>query len=82
MDTKSIKYGLSRIGNIKKTRKSVINKKKQAAKFLDLYGSEMSAEQKAFFEGFSKRKSGIRFYRNNKGSMHGRMRMVGYMILG
>lgn len=70
------------LSNLASVRKALQRKKAQAAVFERTYAARLNDADRAFLRGFSKQRSGLRFYFKNSDLIHGSYRLVGMMLLG
>lgn len=81
-NVKSVAYVAGMTKNLKAARKGILSKKKQAGAFLAAYGDRLLTQDKAFLNGFTKKRSGIGFYVRHRKLLHGCFRFVGMIVLG
>ena len=78
----SFSYVCERLGNIRNVRKSILQKKVQAAVFVETYQKALNEQDLAFLNGFRKSRSGFAFYRKYGNLLYGHERKAGMTLLG
>lgn len=81
-DVKSVRYVMRMLSAIGDLQKKIAHKKRQALIFQNTYKARLSEESDAFLDGFSKPRSRPWFYLKNRALIHGRLRLLGWMMMG
>ena len=78
----SSEYVKGKLSSLKNVRSSIGGKKLQASIFMKTYESQLNGNDLSFLVSFSKRRSGLRFYSQNRRMIHGMFRLIGMCTLG
>lgn len=78
----STAYVARRLSNLADVKKTIRNKKLQAAVFLKTYAASLGAEDNRFLQGFVRERSGALFCWRYRRLVHGLWRFAGMLILG
>lgn len=81
-DVGSVPHVVGKLRNLQDIRSTLKRKKNQASVFAQTYAEALTAEDRAFLDGFSPPRSGPVFYWRNRGLIHGFFRLAGMMVLG
>lgn len=79
-DTGSFSYFIYKVFHLRAFRKTVLEKKEQAALFLSVFSSELSAEEQNDISEFAKKRSSIRFKFRYCKWIPTRMRRIGFVV--
>ena len=81
-DVRSIEHVMRKLKNLDTIRRTMAEKKRQAAVFMKTYEKELTEQDNAFLAPFVKARSGPLFYWKNRKLIHGFFRLAGMMVLG
>lgn len=81
-DVRSAGYVARMLGHLGQVRRRIVEKKRQAALFLRVYGDLLSEGDGAFLREFARSHSGPWFYWRHRKLIHGFWRLAGMMICG
>lgn len=81
-DVGSAGYFVRKLGTLREVRRTILQKKAQAAAFRQSYVSMLSEEDFSFLNKFSRSRSGLAFYLKYMRLIHGAQRRIGLSLLG
>lgn len=80
-DVDSAGYIAGKLGSLRDVRRTILNKKAQAAAFREAYADRLDPEDMAFLNAFTRPRSGIGFWLRYQGLIHGAARKAGMLVL-
>lgn len=81
-DVGSLSHVLDKLSHLDKLKKTILQKKDQAAVMADTYEQELSQDDLAFLRQFAKPHSGLAFYLKHRSLFTGIFRFAGTALLG
>lgn len=81
-DVRSAGYIMKRLRALKQLQSMIAAKKKQAAAFAATYKVLLNAEDRAFLNGFARKRSGLAFYWRYRKHLHSLYHRIGFVLLG
>jgi len=80
-DVSSVAYVLQKLANLRSVRRTILDKKLQAAAFERVFESDLSPEDMLFLHAFQRRRSGPVFWLRYQRLIHGAARKAGMLLL-
>ena len=81
-NVRSAGYIVRRLTDLRRVRRFLTDKKRQAALFARVYGAQVGDEDASFLNGFTRSRSGPWFYWHHRALIQGFWRLAGMMLCG